>query len=206
MNPLRISGLLEKPNEVECSVRVLGDPRLSDPSVCENIPELERLAAVSPNGQWMALVRKGRGLRDEFYTISQTGEGAKETVIPLKNEWGCTRARDIADDGAFLFGAELERSFSDYGFSRRLWSLCPATTSLSCCRRSTRTVSGLLILSRTIALARTHRTATHLMAPSLAGRIPTMTDGGVWKVARYPTASGSANHLANGQSSTRQTS
>lgn len=130
MNTLHISGLLEQPKAIECSVRVLGDPRLSDPSVSENISELERLIAVSANGQWMALVRKGRGLRDKFYTISRTGEGTEEMVVPLKNEWEHTRARDIADEGTFLFEAELARSFSDCFFSRRPVVFTPGNKEL----------------------------------------------------------------------------
>lgn len=119
MKEINVAGLSAQPEKVECSVQVLGDPGVNDPSASENIGELERLAAVSSNGQWMALVRKRRLSQDEFYTILRADEGAEEMVVPYKNEWRHTRARDIANDGTFLFEAELERSFTDYGFSRR---------------------------------------------------------------------------------------
>ena len=118
MNTLHISGLAQKPEELECSMRVLGDPRYSDPSAKENISELEELVAVSPNGHWMALRRKGSS-QEEINTISRTDEGSEEIVVPMNFGWGQVCARDIADDGTLLFQAELTPLFDDLGFARR---------------------------------------------------------------------------------------
>lgn len=118
MKTLHISGL-EKPTPIECAVRVLGDPRLSDPSVSNNIPKFQHLAAVSPGGQWIALIREG-DKRGKIYTISRTDEGAEELTVPLNDKrWTRTRARDIADNGTFLFEANLNELCIDDRFSRR---------------------------------------------------------------------------------------
>lgn len=118
MKTLEINGLSDKPRTVECDVRVLGKPELFDPLHSDRLPEFDHLFGVSPNGQWMALVRKCKDFDTEIYTIVQAQEGADEIVVPLKDSFDrFTRPRDVANDGMFLYQASV--SPSDSLHSRR---------------------------------------------------------------------------------------
>jgi hypothetical protein len=117
MNTISLAGLTGTPAEVRCAVNVLGDPRLSDPTSDHSLAELERLSAVSPNGQWLGLTRQGFSKGHSLLIIAPVQEGAEEIIVPLDMEWEWPRIRAITDDGTLLFRVELARR--DHGYARR---------------------------------------------------------------------------------------
>jgi len=118
MKTIDVFGLNEK-KTIECFVRVLGNHRICDPMVSGNVPIIEYLSAVSPNGEWLALDRVEKGSRKDLITITRVEEGAEEIVVPMDFDWENSRIRDISNDGTLLFQVELDRGFSNYGHSRR---------------------------------------------------------------------------------------
>lgn len=121
MKSVEIVGLTNKPRNIVCGVRVLGDPKLFDPAEEEDIPLLQHMLAVSPNRDWMALVRKSLITDNESYSMARTQEGAAEVEVPLESKYVLlnTQPRDVANDGIFLFDAELSGSPDQLHFSRR---------------------------------------------------------------------------------------
>lgn len=118
MKTIEIIGLEEK-LPINCSVYVLGNPRMSDPITSDNVLALERLAVVSPNGKWLALERNAQFASNDMLTIVKAEEGAEEVVVPVDFDWEQLRIRDINNEGTLLFQAELERNSIGYGHSRR---------------------------------------------------------------------------------------
>lgn len=117
MTTISVDGLTGKAQAVECTAQVLGDPKLFDPAVGEDVSVFQRLSAVSPCGTWMALRRKGCRSGAAVFTIARTQEGAEEITIPLSRDWKWPHICGIADDGTILFRAELNHF--DNGYSRR---------------------------------------------------------------------------------------
>lgn len=118
MKTIEISGL-EEAKVVECTVQVLGDPRLSDPVVSDDFPALERLVAVSSDGKWLALDRRARAYSPHLLTIARAEEEAEEIVVPLDQYGKNSQIRDINNEGALLLQGELDELGFDHGHSCR---------------------------------------------------------------------------------------